>query len=63
MTRMTSLELLAFGIAKFGTGSGLLLRRQTLYPTELRAHIHLTAWKEYHKNHAFARIILYEKAC
>ena len=38
MTRMTSLELVAFGIAKFGTGSGLLLRRQTLYPTELRAH-------------------------
>ena len=40
-----------------------VIRRQTLYPTELRAHIHLTAWKEYHKNHAFARIILYEKAC
>jgi len=39
MTRTTSLELLAFGIAKFGTGSGLLLRRLALYPTELRAHI------------------------
>ena len=38
---MTSLELVAFGIGNFGTGSGLLLRRQTLCPTELRAHIKL----------------------
>ena len=36
---MTSLELVAFGIGNFGTGSGLLHRRQTLYPTELRAHM------------------------
>ena len=41
MTRTTSLELLAFGIAKFGTGSGLLLRRLALYPTELHGVIQL----------------------
>ena len=39
VARMTRLELAAFGFGNSGTGSDLLLRRQTLYPTELRAHI------------------------
>ena len=38
---MTRLELAAFGFGNSGTGSDLLLRRQTLYPTELRAHVFL----------------------